>query len=75
MDSDLEGQGPPAMDILDELLTVDDVASLLQVPKSWVYERTRRRGSDRLPCVRLGKYVRFEAGAVRAFVAKRRIPA
>jgi excisionase family DNA binding protein len=59
---------------LDELLTVDDVAALLKVTPSWVYEHTRGRGtpkSDRLPHVKLGKYVRFEARALRAFLEKK----
>jgi excisionase family DNA binding protein len=55
-----------------ELLTVGEVAKLLKVPKSWVYERTRRRGVSRLPFVKLGKYVRFEASAIRAFLALQR---
>ena len=55
-----------------ELLTVDDVAAFLRVPKSWVYERTRKRGADRLPFIKLGKYVRFEERAIRAFLASRR---
>ena len=35
-----------------ELLTVDEVAALLKVSKSWVYEHTRSRGvprADRFP--------------------------
>jgi predicted DNA-binding transcriptional regulator AlpA len=44
------------------LLTVKEVAELLQVLVSWVYERTRRRGRDRLPCFHLGKYWRFDEG-------------
>ncbi|MDQ3349814.1 MAG: helix-turn-helix domain-containing protein [Acidobacteriota bacterium] len=59
---------------LDELMTVEDVAALLKVSKSWVYEHTRSRGvprSERLPCLKLGKYVRFEPAAVRAFITKR----
>ena len=55
-----------------ELLTVDEVAALFKVPKSWVYERTRRRGADRLPFMKLGKYVRFEAGAVQTYLARQR---
>ena len=56
---------------LHELLTVDDVAALLKVSKSWVYEHTRGRGTpraERLPHIKIGKYVRFEASAVRAFL-------
>ena len=55
---------------MDELLTVDDVAQMLKVPKSWVYERTRRRGADRLPVVKLGKYVRFKESAIEAFLER-----
>jgi len=41
------------------LLTVREVAELLQVPVSWVYGRMRKRSSERLPGYRLGKYWRF----------------
>ena len=61
-------------DDLHELLTVDDVAALLKVSKSWVYEHTRSRDmprSERLPFLKIGKYVRFEARAVRAFIQKK----
>ena len=56
---------------IGELMTVDDVASLLKVTRSWVYEHTRLRGtprSDRLPHIKLGKYVRFDPHVVRAFL-------
>jgi excisionase family DNA binding protein len=59
---------------LFQLLTVDDVAALLKVSKSWVYEDTRARGtprSDRLPHVKIGKYVRFDPRLVRAFLDRR----
>ncbi len=59
---------------LEELLTVAEVASLLKVSKSWVYERTRSRAtprSERLPHLKLGKYVRFDSRAVRAFLERR----
>ena len=54
-----------------ELLTVDDVAALLKVSKSWVYEHTRSRSAprtERLPHVKIGKYVRFDPRLVRAFI-------
>jgi excisionase family DNA binding protein len=59
---------------LQESLTVEDVAALLKVSKSWVYEHTRSRGTprtERLPHIKIGKYVRFEARAVRTFLAKK----
>ena len=60
-------------DALEELLTVDDVAALLRVSRSWVYEHTRTRVPriDRLPFVKIGKYVRFQSRAVKDFLAKR----
>jgi hypothetical protein len=57
-----------------ELLTVEDVATLLRVRPSWVYAHTRSRSrarSERLPYLKVGKYLRFNAGAVRAFLAKK----
>ncbi len=64
--------GPPHAD-LHELLTVDEVAALLKVSRSWVYEHTRSRGSrsERLPHIKVGKYVRFDARAVRAFLDRK----
>jgi len=59
---------------LHELLTVDDVAALLKVSRSWVYEHTRSRStprSERLPHVKIGKYVRFDPRAVRAFLERK----
>jgi len=50
------------------LLSVEEVAELLQVPVSWVYERTRRRGRDRLPGFHLGKYWRFDEAELRAWL-------
>jgi len=59
---------------LFELLTVADVAALLKVSKSWVYEHTRSRGtprSDRIPHIKIGKYVRFDPQLVRTFLQRR----
>jgi predicted DNA-binding transcriptional regulator AlpA len=59
---------------LDTLLTVEDVAAILKVNRSWVYEHTRSRGtprSERLPSIKIGKYLRFEARAIRAYLEKK----
>ena len=48
----------------NHLLTVSEVANLLQVPVSWVYARTRRRSIERIPGYRLGKYWRFSEAEV-----------
>jgi len=41
-----------------KLLTADQIAEILNVPKSWIYERTRQ-GQGAIPFIRLGSYVRF----------------
>jgi predicted DNA-binding transcriptional regulator AlpA len=52
------------------ILTVAQVADLLQIPKSSVYEKTRvRRGAaPPLPCRRIGKYLRFFEAEVMAWL-------
>jgi excisionase family DNA binding protein len=44
-----------------KIMTVAQVADLLQIPKSSVYEKTRQRrgGVPPLPCRRVGRYLRF----------------
>jgi excisionase family DNA binding protein len=48
------------------LLTADDVAGILRVPKSWIYSHL----SD-LPVIRLGRYVRFKRSEVERFLEER----
>ena len=47
------------------LLTADDVAELLSVPKSWVYEQSRL---GRIPTVTLGRYRRYRREAIEEWV-------
>jgi excisionase family DNA binding protein len=54
----------------NELMTVPEIAAFLKVPVSWVYERTRRRGIQRLPHVRLGKYLRFSMPEIKEWLQK-----
>jgi len=42
-----------------DLLTVDELAEALRVPKSWVYSRTRQTEAGSIPRVQVGKYIRF----------------
>lgn len=48
---------------LPVLLTPAELAARLNVPVSWIREKTRERArirdKDPLPCCRLGKYTRF----------------
>lgn len=53
-------------------LTAEDVAELLKVPPSWVYDRTRLRTRERIPGFRLGKYWRFREADVLAWLERQR---
>ena len=46
------------------LISVDELSACLNVPRSWVYSRTRIKGPDQIPHIRVGKYVRFDLDAV-----------
>lgn len=38
---------------------IDELATKLNVPKSWIYSQTRRKGEGTIPVLRIGKYLRF----------------
>jgi len=48
-------------DSAGDLLTAEEVASVLRVTPAWVYAQTRRR---RIPHLRLGRYVRYRREAL-----------
>jgi len=46
------------------LIGVNELAEILGVPPSWVYARSRETGTDSIPRLKVGKYVKFELGKV-----------
>jgi len=50
-----------------EILRPEEVAQLLRTSTGWVYEKCRTRQRDPLPCLRLGRYLRFEKNTVLAW--------
>lgn len=50
----------------ESLLNAKQLASRLSVPVSWVYQRS---ATDGIPCVRVGRYVRFDYDTVRRHLA------
>lgn len=51
----------------DTLVTPQELAAILKVPVSWIYQRTRL-GPEAIPHVRVGKYVRFDPQEVIVFL-------
>jgi len=54
----------------EDILTPEEVAVRLKVPESWVYEKTRVRCRNPIPCLRLGRYIRFDWNAVIAWLTE-----
>lgn len=52
---------------MDNLLTPDEVAAQLKIPKSWIYGRIHSKNLP-FPMVKIGHYVRFPEAGVRAFI-------
>ena len=51
---------------IEQLATPQEMAAILNVPVSWIYQRTRL-GQKAIPHLRLGKYIRFDLDEVMAF--------
>ena len=47
--------------MVQNLIGINEMAKKLDVPVSWLYSRTR---TNDIPCVRVGKYVKFEESEV-----------
>jgi integrase len=65
----------PGRNLGGKLWDVYDLAAHLSVPVSWVYDRTRREGPDRIPHIKLGRYARFdpESPSLRAWLDRQTI--
>lgn len=56
---------------MNHLLKPHELAHLLGVPVSFVYDRSRQNSSDPIPHFKLGKYVRFDLAQVQEWLAER----
>jgi excisionase family DNA binding protein len=59
-------------DLPGALMTAGQVARLLGVPRTWVYEQSR---CGRIPTVTLGRYRRYRREAIDAWVRQLEAPA
>ena len=54
------------------LLTAPEVAQMLGVPRTWVYEQSR---AGRIPTVTLGRYRRYREEAIKEWIEQLEAPA
>ncbi len=57
--------GPPPSTADDRLWTAREAAHFLSVSESWVCQAAR---AGTLPCIRIGRALRFDPSALRAYV-------
>ena len=59
----------------DRLLTIEELAAILNVPKSFIYQRTRRGANpkDRIPFFKVGHHLRFNPKSVGRWLKKNEI--
>ena len=55
---------------MQNLLSVKELADKLNVPKSWIYSRTRETGQEAMPRIKVGKYCRFVLADVIGWLEK-----
>lgn len=53
----------------EQLVDIEEMAGILGVHPDWIYERTRKRPAE-IPCVRVGKRLRFDPDTVIAFLSE-----
>jgi excisionase family DNA binding protein len=60
---------PLAAMMVGKLLTAAEVAALLQVPKSWIYQRISD-GSLPFPYLKVGHFLRFPEDALNKYITE-----
>ena len=58
---------------IDQLLTPEEAVEILRVKVSWLYQHTRRRSQDRIPFVKVGRYLRFREQDLVAYIESRKL--
>ncbi len=53
---------------MEPLLSIKQLSSVLNVPVSWIYDRTRKGSVEPIPHYKIGKYVRFDVREVVAYL-------
>jgi hypothetical protein len=59
-----EPSGPSTLVQAEDIITPEELAAGLKLPDFWVYEKTRGRCRNPIPCLRFGRYMRFDWTAV-----------
>ena len=55
----------------ESYLTPQQLAKALNVPLSWVYQKSREKGEDTIPRHKFGRYVRFRLSEIEPYLERR----
>jgi predicted DNA-binding transcriptional regulator AlpA len=55
----------------EPLDNVNDLAKKLNISPSWIYNKTRQKGPNTIPVIRVGRYCRFRPSEVLDWLQKR----
>jgi len=55
---------------LEVLLTGSELCQRLKVKQSFLYNPARRKGPSAIPCIRIGKYLRYDEKKVREYLIR-----
>lgn len=66
----MENASTNHLDGPDDLLTGDELCRMLKIKKSFLYAPVRRKGPDAIPCIRVGKYLRYNFRMVREYLER-----
>jgi excisionase family DNA binding protein len=51
--------------------TVEEMAEILRVKKSWLYQQTMRKGPGTIPRIKVGKHLRFVPDDVQKWILRK----
>jgi len=61
------------MQTSEDWVGIEALVARYDVPKTWWYNRTRQKGPDRIPYLKIGRYCRFKLSEVDAWLEKQQM--
>jgi excisionase family DNA binding protein len=61
----------PREENMPKLLNIEELSQRLGVSRSFIYDRTRKNGPEKIPHFKLGKYVRFDPDQIEIWLTDR----
>ena len=53
-----------------EILTISEIAARLKMKPSFFYAPVRRKGPEAIPCLKVGRYIRYRLPDVMAWIER-----